>query len=568
MKFKLFIIFFIIVGFTLVLFVDSEKNLKNKLEKHIVTVSDELLTSSLLSNELLENNSMLDISRISIKRINYLRIAFKLTKDDRYAAKIVDLMLSAAELESWNETNYLDTAEMMMALSMGLDALEGYINQESSFIIKHAILEKGLKFNDKQSFQFHRGNNWDQVVHASLIISALAVRDVDSTYYDNIPTYLNHLEDSSSFYDDYGRYAEGPCYWRFGTIYHLLAVKALQDDFPDSAPKLHENILKSAHYYQEMTSNNGTVFNYSDCNITKDVASVLYGLAQETEDDSLLWLEQEKLDEVLSTKLNALDRENRFLPFILDWWGYSDDEPKVQKAGSIQTSVATYRDSWDHENYTYIGLKGGNPSESHGQMDSGSFIFEKDGLRWFVDIGMQNYASLLTKSIELWDSTQTGERWDIAVNNNFSHNNFSLDNTLHDATAHSPLTAIYSKQKAVLNVDISKAFGCEKATRTLTIESNLLISDYVECSARKPLVWRFVTPSKSVSVTERGFELRFARRRLTLTILNHEKYDFELKAIPIINILNEHDVVRNGFTVLEITMDLHGKDTSIDFVVE
>ena len=44
-------------------------------------------------------------------------------------------------------------------------------------------------------------------------------------------------------------------------------------------------------------------------------------------------------------------------------------------------------------------------------MDAGSFIYERKGIRWAIDLGMQNYLSLESRGINLWDQSQEGQRW-------------------------------------------------------------------------------------------------------------------------------------------------------------
>ena len=46
-------------------------------------------------------------------------------------------------------------------------------------------------------------------------------------------------------------------------------------------------------------------------------------------------------------------------------------------------------------------------------MDAGSFIYERKGIRWAIDLGMQNYLSLESRGINLWDQSQEGQRWGV-----------------------------------------------------------------------------------------------------------------------------------------------------------
>ena len=59
---------------------------------------------------------------------------------------------------------------------------------------------------------------------------------------------------------------------------------------------------------------------------------------------------------------------------------------------------------------------------SHSHCDQGSFYFESDGVTWATDLGMQDYNSLESKGVDLWDMTQDSERWTVFRIGPFSHN--------------------------------------------------------------------------------------------------------------------------------------------------
>jgi len=55
-------------------------------------------------------------------------------------------------------------------------------------------------------------------------------------------------------------------------------------------------------------------------------------------------------------------------------------------------------------------------------MDIGSFIFEADGVRWAIDLGAQDYESLESRGVDLWNTRQDSQRWDVFRLGNLSHN--------------------------------------------------------------------------------------------------------------------------------------------------
>lgn len=73
-------------------------------------------------------------------------------------------------------------------------------------------------------------------------------------------------------------------------------------------------------------------------------------------------------------------------------------------------------------------------------MDIGSFVMEADGVRWAMDLGLQDYNSLETKGVNLWGSGQNSQRWEVFRYNNFVHNTLTVNNQLQRVDGYAPIT--------------------------------------------------------------------------------------------------------------------------------
>ena len=93
--------------------------------------------------------------------------------------------------------------------------------------------------------------------------------------------------------------------------------------------------------------------------------------------------------------------------------GDSHGAPPLNWLGRGENPLAIHRSAFGDPAATFVGIKGGSPSLSHSHMDAGSFVMESDGVRWAVGLGMQDYNSLESRNINLWDGKQTGDRWSI-----------------------------------------------------------------------------------------------------------------------------------------------------------
>ncbi len=180
-----------------------------------------------------------------------------------------------------------------------------------------------------------------------------------------------------------------------------------------------------------MTGPSGYAFNYSDSGLSGELQPAMFWFAQKANNSSLRWVERSRL-------LNEAPKQpvrNRLLPAVMLWSnGIGMNDIKAPSptfwVGEGRNPVALMRSSWSDSLAIYVGLKGGSPSVNHAHMDVGSFIMEADGVRWAMDFGMQNYESLESKGVDLWNSKQNSQRWQVFRYNNFVHNTLPINGGL------------------------------------------------------------------------------------------------------------------------------------------
>src|SRR4030042_5412969 len=143
--------------------------------------------------------------------------------------------------------------------------------------------------------------------------------------------------------------------------------------------------------------------------------------------------------------------------------------------GQGENPVAIMRTSWTDPDAIYAGLKTGSPSVNHGHMDAGSFIMDAKGERWVMDFGMQDYNSLESAGVNLWNMGQTSTRWDVFRYNNLAHNTLTINNQYQKVTGKATVIS-YSGQADLLNAvtDMSSVYAgyLKKAIRGLAIVDN------------------------------------------------------------------------------------------------
>ena len=112
--------------------------------------------------------------------------------------------------------------------------------------------------------------------------------------------------------------------------------------------------------------------------------------------------------------------------------------PTVWKGDGPNPIVIFKTEESDPHKY-YFGGKGGKATNSHGNMDAGSFIFQLDGVRWVIDPGNQEYYELEKNGFDLWGGCQQCERWNLLTKNNFGHSTITVNDALFVNSGFAPL---------------------------------------------------------------------------------------------------------------------------------
>jgi hypothetical protein len=306
----------------------------------------------------------------------------------------------------------------------------------------------------------------------------------------------------------------------------------------------------------QMTGPTGYAFDYSDADPRVGIEPALYWFARRSQQPDVVLFTQEKLLRYLAdSKTKATP--DRFLPFVAIWAGDLGTAPKVRQPlawlGEGPNPVAVFRSSWPDPQALYLALKGGSASNNHAHMDAGSFVFDVDGVRWGEDLGKQDYESLESKKIDLWNKRQDSQRWRVFRLNNFSHSTLTINGQLHRVDGHAPIIRFVADgpvPHAV--VDLSPIFAAQagKVIRGFKLlpDRTVLIQD--ELSGLKPgdsVRWAMVTGTKATaSGNSATLEKDGKTLQVTLTSSSHA----QLEVIPADPPKDDYDAPNPGQSIL------------------
>ncbi|HEY3323046.1 MAG TPA: heparinase II/III family protein [Planctomycetota bacterium] len=435
--------------------------------------ADKMLDEAPVERKLI-GRRLLDKSRTCLKRVLCWSFAHRITGERKYADRARKEMLAAAAFPDWNPSHFLDVAEMTAALALGYDWLYDALDAESRATIRQAILEKGLKPSLLQKGWVRGNNNWNQVCNGGMTLGALAVWEDEPALAKNVVTRaVEGVPYAMAQYAPDGAYPEGPGYWGYGTSYNVVLIAALETALgTDFGLVDTPGFLATADYYLHATGPTGLFFNYSDCGSGSGPEPAMYWFAARRKEPSLLWTEHQKLASKQSQSGGKSGwRTDRLFPLLLVWAPSIEAKRPAEAhwSGHGVTPVAMHRSGWD-ASAVYVAAKGGSPSANHAHMDVGTFVMDADGVRWAEDLGAQDYHSLESKGIDLWNGKQDSQRWKVFRIGSFSHNILTVNGQSQLVKGKAPLLSS-TPEKTVIDLSSVYAGQLAKAVRSVELRA-------------------------------------------------------------------------------------------------
>ncbi len=531
--------------------------------QNILGECDRILSTGPLERSM-TGKRLLSVSREALRRIFFLSYAHRMTGDEKYFRRAEKEMLAVSGFTNWNPSHFLDVGEMALGLSIGYDWLYDSLSPASRTVIKDAILKKGLdpSFSSRHAWFLKSSNNWNQVCNAGMSFGALAIyEEIPELSKTIIDRALQTIQLSMGEYAPDGAYPEGYGYWDYGTTFNVLFLSAIDKVFKKDY-QLTElpGFLSTAAYFENMIAPSGKCYNYADCGLGGNLSPAMFWFATRTQDYSLLWNEKN----YLTDKKNKDYLKNRVLPAVMVWGSTIKTEnipapTQNMWVGQGKNPVALMRSSWTDPNAIYVGFKGGTASSSHAHMDAGSFIMEANGVRWAMDFGMQDYNSLESKGVDLWNGAQNSQRWQVFRYNNFAHNTLTVDQQLHNVKGYAKIDS-WSSEPSWMNAttDLSDIFkGQLKAAKrgvAIAEKKYVVVRDEIETLDKPTSVcWTLLTPAEVKITGKNSVELRSKGKKLTLKAVEPQQVNIRIKSTQS---PNDYDAPNPGTTLIVIETEI------------
>jgi hypothetical protein len=478
---------------------------------------------------------LLSVSTKCVQRVLILAMAYHLTHDVRHLDRCREEMLAAARFTDWHPEHFLDVAEMTFGLAVGYDLLYEQLDEAARREIRSAIVHNGLRvpFDTKFNAWVHRTNNWGQVCHGGLTAGALAVFDDEPDLAARtVQNALQNVPLAMAAYAPHGGYPEGPGYWNYGTTYNVFLIEMLGRVFGtdfglSDAPGFNE----TGAYPALVCGPSNLYFNYADGSSHRKSEPIRFWFAARYHRPG--WLNGEA--DLLRKELTAASTDttiatSRFLPLAIFWMKNVPRNVNVKlplswsSGGTVPITV--HRSSWSRPNATFVGLKGGSPGASHGQMDIGSFVVDCDGVRWAIDLGAEDYHRIESRNMDLWNRSQNSQRWTIFRLSNLGHNTLVIDNQLQDVSGNAPIIGFSDDRAHTYSiVDLSSVYHTQAASVKRGVQllpsSEVLVQD--ELTGLHPgarVRWGMITTGEPDKLGGSVVRLRQASKELVFSIVS------------------------------------------------
>ncbi len=488
------------------------------LQKNILQFADAVLRQRTCRFEKSDGRRLLPESRDALHRIIHCAWAWRMTADQKYKQRALAEMDAACAMPHWNPDHFLDTAEMATAMSIGYDWLYAGLTPEQRKKYADAIHENGLMAleNHKQKWWKSPTNNWSQVCGTGMEFAAIVLDELHPQRCAEVMAESHQLvEECVRFYQPDGAYPEGPGYWHYGSNYqimHFAAHQVLAEKKPVSA------IWKqTAEFMIHQCGPSGMSFNYADSGTRGlQLTPAQTWIARQFADSALPhWIRDGVEGQLKQWQEGASLSETRFHPLHLLWLPPHSEKglpsDLTARFGGEQ-EIAFARTKWSAD-AAWIGIKGGTGAASHGHLDAGSFVYEAGGVRWFCDLGSDNY------NMPGYFGKQ---RWEYFRLNNRSHNTLVIGEALQSTPMPGCSVTPWSKaneQSASCEIDLTRAYvkQCARARRTVTVDLGtgaVTMTDLVE----KPVGevrWAAVTDA---AIKFQGREVLLQKKGKTLVL--------------------------------------------------
>ncbi len=376
------------------------------------------IVEALRTNETNLQNGLVGFDQKPVERLTTLGMAWRLTRDKRYADRTKLELLQLADLETWHPEHFLGLSRVTLAVALGYSWIGETLDENEHSAIRSALINKALneanRIYELDKVYFDKGwvvpqrwvhptpvpttlpdgtataditwpvasFNWNIICNTGMIVAALAVSEAEPELATQIiESAQTSLRNGFAMFAPDGAWPEGPMYGALSARDAAIAITSLETvlghDFDLSKT---DGIANFGDYLTHATGPTGMLFNYGDSDTNTDLVALTWLASHFNRSDYNLRV--------------AGSKPSSHIALDLIWRQNSKPKPVDGRQHSFWfggLGLVTMRTAWDDRQATYVGFKAGPLRSHHNNLDAGTFVLEADGVRWAVDLGIGNY---------------------------------------------------------------------------------------------------------------------------------------------------------------------------------
>ncbi len=541
----------------------ADKNL-NKMVTDIVKQADASMSVTVGPYDRPDKQRILDAARAALGWFRNISFAYQITGNEKYAAKVWELLQAILNYPDWNPSHMIDTAEIVAGTSLAYDWCYDYFTEEQRQWIFERVKTLGMKpiYNQHKDIQTTRyewagandfaaaKSNFNTVINGSQMMGLAAFADRDPEFcFEALQETMRSMEYTLLVYRPDGVWMESPSYWEYSASYVTRGLSSIINTTGNHYGMLDsQGMYSTGRWFISQNSYNG-VNNFHDAGAGKYRPASLAFFGKFYNDDivssvALDYAVNQRRAEVEDTLWyvpnNTATADN--LPLDLYYEGFDT-------VGS--------RSSYSDNNGFYFGTHGGLVTCYHSQYDVCTFVLDNMGVRWAYDLGADSY------NVRRDQNGFNKMYRDIAESHNIMVYNKQVPG--QDVDGGATMLKWESKSLgsiAVYDVTSVYASSVNKATRGFLVGDNrrsLTVRDEFNVKTKMPASWYMCTPADAEIVDNNTVILKSMGQKLKMEVItNADSYSISygpaqpLPTSPQIQGQNKND----GYYRLGVDMEL------------
>jgi hypothetical protein len=151
-------------------------------------------------------------------------------------------------------------------------------------------------------------------------------------------------------------------------------------------------------------------------------------------------------------------------------------------------------------------------------------VYEKNGVRWALELGLQSYITLESKGVDLWNKKQKGQRWDVFRLGNTGHSTLTINGEKHLVAGEAKIINTFQTiDTKGAEVDLSPIFAnsVQQVIRKVYLDSknDLHVNDKIKTNEKSAnIAWQMVVPKDAKIVADNQIELSKDGQKMILTV--------------------------------------------------